>query len=39
MWAPRYLFTVAGVKEVDLYKLNQPIQIGDVLILPIDGFK
>jgi len=35
----RYLFTIAGVKEADLYNLRRPAQVGDVLILPVDGFK
>lgn len=34
----RYLLSI-GVREQDLYGLDRPVQIGDVLVLPIDGFK
>jgi len=33
-----YLLATAGVREKDLYTLDHPVQIGDVLVLPINGF-
>ncbi|KAF8311261.1 hypothetical protein DL93DRAFT_2083467 [Clavulina sp. PMI_390] len=33
-----YLLAVAGVRAEDLYWVNKPIQIADVVILPMDGF-
>lgn len=35
----RYLLSMASIREKDLYELERPVQIGDVLVLPIDGFK
>lgn len=35
----RYLLATAGIREWDLYRLKNPLQIADVLILPMDGFK
>lgn len=35
----RYLLSMASIREKDLYELKRPVQIGDVLVLPIDGFK
>ncbi|KAF8321538.1 hypothetical protein DL93DRAFT_2223905 [Clavulina sp. PMI_390] len=33
-----YLLSFANVREQDLYRLEKPLQIGDVLVLPMDGF-
>jgi hypothetical protein len=35
----RYLLATAGVREKDLYGLDHPVQIGDVVVLPVNGFK
>lgn len=35
----RYLLAVAGVRQEDLYSIDRPVQIADVVILPMDGFK
>jgi alpha 1,6-mannosyltransferase len=35
----RYLLASAGVRESDLYNLQNPLQIGDIIVLPIDGFQ
>jgi len=33
-----YLGLIAGIRESDLYGLKHPVQIGDVVVLPIDGY-
>ncbi|KAF9505826.1 glycosyltransferase family 32 protein [Hydnum rufescens UP504] len=33
-----YLLATAGVREKDLYGLDHPVQIGDVIVLPVNGF-
>lgn len=30
---------VAGLRQEDLYAIDRPVQIADVVILPMDGFK
>lgn len=34
-----YLLAVAGVRQEDLYDITRPVQIADVVVLPMDGFK
>ena len=38
-YAIRYLLATAGVRDKDLYALDHPVQIRDVLVLPVNGFK
>jgi len=33
-----YLLAVGGMKEQDLYGLERPVQVGDVVVLPIEGY-
>ncbi|KAF8334339.1 uncharacterized protein EI90DRAFT_3181902 [Cantharellus anzutake] len=33
-----YLLAVGGIREQDLYGLEQPVQVGDVVVLPTDGY-
>ncbi len=34
-----YLLAVGGMREQDLYGLERPVQVGDVVVLPSDGYK
>ena len=34
-----YLLVVGGMREQDLYGLERPVQVGDVVVLPSDGYK
>lgn len=38
-WSHRYLNVVSNIGPKDLYDLDRPLQVADVLILPYDHFK